>query len=136
MLVRGLLNLELVGKVTAKEVDTMKSYLVEVLLRPEASDKLALMLDSLGVTDLTITRVEGAGRQRGHTEIFRGREYDFAPRPKVRLEFIVQEREELDGLLRSIRDQLFTGRVGDGKVFVHEVEVPEVKPELSGCEVQ
>jgi len=95
------------------------------MTRPESIDPILGILEAEDIEVISITSVEGVGRQRGHTEIFRGREYAIVPRPKVKLEFLVENILLRDRLIKQIRDQIHTGRVGDGKVFVFQVMVPD-----------
>jgi len=93
-------------------------------LRPESVEEVLELLDSSGLEPLSVSNVEGVGRQRGHTEIFRGREYKIETRPKVRIEVLVKDPETRERLLEKIRDVVYTGHVGDGKIFVFRVESP------------
>jgi nitrogen regulatory protein P-II 1 len=78
-------------------------------------------LAEVGVTGLTVTEVKGFGRQKGHTELYRGAEYVVDFLPKVKLEVVVSD-EALDGALDAIVKAARTGRIGDGKIFVTAVE--------------
>lgn len=92
--------------------------LLDIIIRPESLDAVLAVLETQGLEPLSIMNVEGVGRQRGHTEIFRGREYNIETRPKIQIGLIVesvQQREEVIGCLREV---VYTGHVGDGKVFV------------------
>lgn len=93
-------------------------------MRPESVEEVLELLDSSGLEPLSVSNVEGVGRQRGHTEIFRGREYKIETRPKVRIEVLVKDPETRERLLEKIRDVVYTGHVGDGKIFVFRVESP------------
>jgi nitrogen regulatory protein PII len=95
-----------------------------MLLRPEAVDDVLGLLASLGVEIFSLGNVQGVGRQRGHTEIFRGREYGIETRPKVRLEVLVENPEQREQLIHRVRDVVYTGHVGDGKVFIFRGDVP------------
>lgn len=102
----------------------VQSELLEILVRPEMAEEVVNLLEHFGVECLTFGHVQGTGRQRGHTEIFRGREYCFEPLPKVRLEVLLDDPTRREEVIRLIRDRVHTGRIGDGKVFVMRVEVP------------
>ncbi len=79
------------------------------------------MLSEIGVQGLTVTEVKGFGRQKGHAELYRGAEYvvDFVP--KVKLEVVIPS-DRLDQVLDAIMQSAQTGKLGDGKIFVHDVE--------------
>ena len=75
----------------------------------------------LGVSGMTLTEVSGYGRQKGHTEVYRGAEYDIALVPKIRVEIVVND-EDADAVVDAIVTSAATGRIGDGKVWVAPVE--------------
>ncbi len=102
----------------------VQSELLEILLRPEMVGEVLELLDHLDVEWVCYGNVQGTGRQRGHTEIFRGREYSIEPLPKVRLEILLDDPTRREEVIRQVRDCVHTGRIGDGKVFVMRVEVP------------
>lgn len=102
----------------------MQSELLEVLLRPEMVGEVLDLLDDLGIEWVCFEHVQGTGRQRGHTEIFRGREYSIEPLPKVRLVVLLDDPTRREDVIRQLRDRVHTGRIGDGKVFVMRVEIP------------
>lgn len=95
-----------------------------MVLRPEVVGEVLHLLDSSGLEPVSVSNVEGVGRQRGHTEIFRGREYKIETRPKVRIEVLVKTGGMRESLLEKIREVVYTGHVGDGKIFVFRVEAP------------
>ncbi|MCG3198887.1 MAG: hypothetical protein GHCLOJNM_03394 [bacterium] len=115
------------GAESANPGDVARIELVELLLRPEAVEEVLRLLEALGIEVFSLGHVQGAGRQRGHTEIFRGREYAIETRPKVRLEVLVESIEQREQLIRQVRDTVYTGHVGDGKVFVMSVENPKTE---------
>lgn len=94
---------------------------IEAIIKPFKLDDLKEALSALGVTGLTLTEVKGFGRQKGHTEIYRGAEYvvDFIPKVKVE---IVLEASRVDEVVLAIMDSVRTGKIGDGKIFVLPVE--------------
>ncbi len=106
----------------------VQSELLEILLRPEMVGEVLELLDNLEVEWICFGNVQGTGRQRGHTEIFRGREYSLEPLPKVRLEVLLDDPLRREEVIRRLRDRVHTGRIGDGKVFVMRVEVPAQVP--------
>ncbi|MEX2324756.1 MAG: P-II family nitrogen regulator [Nitriliruptoraceae bacterium] len=95
--------------------------LVTALIKPHKLDEVKEALQVVGVQGLTVTDVRGFGRQRGHTELYRGAEYRIEFVPKVRLE-ILTEDAQVDAIVDAIADNARTGQVGDGKVFVTGVD--------------
>ncbi len=94
---------------------------IEAIIKPFKLDDVREALSDIGVTGMTATEVKGFGRQKGHTELYRGAEYVIDFLPKVKLEIIVQE-DILDRCLEVITDAARTGKIGDGKIFVSAVE--------------
>ncbi|MFH2124626.1 MAG: P-II family nitrogen regulator [Pseudomonadota bacterium] len=94
---------------------------IEAIIKPFKLDALKETLTSLGVTGLTMSEVKGFGRQKGHTEIYRGAEYvvDFVPKVKVE---IVVEASRVDEVVEAIMTSVRTGKIGDGKIFVLPVD--------------
>ena len=95
--------------------------LVTAVIRPSRLEEVRNALEELGVHGLTVTEVRGHGRQKGHTEVFRGKEYVVDLLPKVRLEIALPE-EKVDQAVEVIERSSKTGDVGDGKIFVVPVE--------------
>jgi nitrogen regulatory protein P-II 1 len=95
--------------------------LVTALVKPHRLDEVKDALQELGVQGLTVSEVRGYGRQRGHTEVYRGAEYTVEFVPKVKLEILVGDVQVPD-VIDAIVKQARTGQVGDGKVFVTEVD--------------
>jgi nitrogen regulatory protein P-II 1 len=95
--------------------------LVTALIKPHRLDEVKDALQELGVQGLTVSEVRGYGRQRGHTEVYRGAEYTVEFVPKVKLEILVGDVQVPD-VIDAIVKQARTGQVGDGKVFVTEVD--------------
>ncbi len=95
--------------------------LVTAIIKPFKLDDVRAALSDIGISGMTVTEVKGFGRQRGHTELYRGAEYvvDFVP--KTRIEVGVKD-ELLDQVLEAIVGAAKTGKVGDGKIFVSEIE--------------
>lgn len=95
--------------------------MVTAVIKPFKLDDVRENLSAIGVTGLTVTEVKGFGRQKGHTELYRGAEYvvDFVP--KVRLDLAVDD-DQLDQVIDVITQSAATGKIGDGKIFVQEVE--------------
>ncbi len=94
---------------------------VEAIIKPFKLDDVREALSDIGVTGMTATEVKGFGRQKGHTELYRGAEYVIDFLPKVKLEIVVQE-DILDRCLEVITDAARTGKIGDGKIFVSAIE--------------
>ena len=94
---------------------------IEAIIKPFKLDDLKEALSTLGIAGLTLTEVKGFGRQKGHTEIYRGAEYvvDFIPKIKVE---IVVEASRVDEVVATIMATVRTGNIGDGKIFVLPVE--------------
>lgn len=95
--------------------------LVVAVVKPFKLDDVKEALKTLGVHGLTVTEVQGFGRQRGHTEVYRGAEYEVEFVPKVRLEIVVDDAR-VDEVTNSIVDTAGTGKIGDGKIWVLPVE--------------
>jgi nitrogen regulatory protein P-II 1 len=95
--------------------------LVTAVIKPHKWEEARAALEAVGVTGMTVSEVSGYGRQKGHTEVYRGAEYDIALVPKIRVEIVVDDAEAaavVDTICRSAQ----TGRIGDGKVWVTPVE--------------
>ena len=95
--------------------------LVTAVLRPETFDKVREALSEIEVTGITATEVKGFGRQKGHTELYRGAEFVVEFLPKVKLEIAITDKN-LDLLINTISDIARTGKKGDGKIFVTNIE--------------
>jgi len=94
---------------------------VEAIIKPFKLDEVKESLSGIGVQGLTVSEVKGFGRQKGHTELYRGAEYVVDFLPKVKLEIIVKEElvtQVVDAILKSAK----TGRIGDGKIFVLPID--------------
>jgi nitrogen regulatory protein PII len=95
--------------------------LIIAVIRPNKLIKVKEALEEIGVKGLTIAEVRGHGRQRGHREVFRGKEYDIDLVPKNRIEVAIPD-DRLDKVVEAIRIAALTGDVGDGKIFVIPME--------------
>lgn len=95
--------------------------LVTALVKPHKLDEVKDALQDLGVQGLTVSEVRGYGRQRGHTEVYRGAEYTVEFVPKIKLEVLVGEGQ-VDDVIDAIVEHARSGQVGDGKVFVTAVD--------------
>lgn len=94
---------------------------VTAIIKPFKLDDVRESLSELGITGMTVTEVKGFGRQKGHTELYRGAEYMVDFLPKVKLELIITD-ELLEQVVESILATAQTGKIGDGKIFVESVE--------------
>jgi len=94
---------------------------ITAVIKPFKLDEVREALGQVGVSGLTVTEVKGFGRQRGHTELYRGAEYVVDFLPKVKVEVVVAD-EALDAAIEAIIGAAKTGRIGDGKIFVTAVE--------------
>jgi nitrogen regulatory protein PII len=94
---------------------------IEAIIKPFKLDEVKDALNSIGITGMTITEVKGYGRQKGHTEIYRGAEYVVDFIPKVKIEIVVAA-EQADQVVDKIRTAANSGKIGDGKIFVLPIE--------------
>ena len=107
---------------------------IEAIIKPFKLDEVKEALANLGVKGMTISEVKGFGRQKGHTEMYRGSEYNVDFLPKVKLELVIAA-DQLESALSIIVKSARTGQVGDGKIFVSPVgEVIRVRTEEVGQE--
>ena len=95
--------------------------MVIAIIKPFKLDEVREALSQIGVQGITVTEVKGFGRQKGHTELYRGAEYVVDFLPKVKIEIAVDE-SILDRVIEAIEQSARTGKIGDGKVFVFELE--------------
>jgi nitrogen regulatory protein P-II 1 len=94
---------------------------IEAVIKPFKLDEVREALSEVGITGLTVTEVKGFGRQKGHTELYRGAEYVVDFLPKVKIEIVVTAAQ-VDGAIEAIIKAARTGKIGDGKIFVTSVE--------------
>jgi nitrogen regulatory protein P-II 1 len=94
---------------------------IEAIIKPFKLDEVREALSEVGVTGLTVTEVKGFGRQKGHTELYRGAEYVVDFLPKIKIEVVVAN-DTVDGAIEAIVKAARTGKIGDGKIFVTAVE--------------
>ena len=94
---------------------------VEVIIKPFKLDKVREALSDSGITGMTVTEVKGFGRQKGHTELYRGAEYVVDFLPKVKIEIVIAE-EQLEQCIETVKIAAYTGKIGDGKIFVSAIE--------------
>jgi nitrogen regulatory protein P-II 1 len=94
---------------------------IEAIIRPFRIDDVREALGEIGVKGMTLTEVKGYGRQKGHTELYRGSEYQIDFLPKIKIEVVVPDRLA-DKVVDTISSAAKTGQVGDGKIFIYNVE--------------
>ncbi|HHO68500.1 MAG TPA: nitrogen regulatory protein P-II [Gammaproteobacteria bacterium] len=94
---------------------------IEAVIKPFKLDDVREALSEIGITGMTVTEVKGFGRQKGHTELYRGAEYVVDFLPKVKLEIVVAA-DHVDACIEAITTAARTGKIGDGKIFVSPVE--------------
>lgn len=94
---------------------------IEAIIKPFRLEDVRLALQEIGVVGMTITEVKGFGRQKGHTEMYRGAEYQVDFLPKVKIEMIVSS-DDVERCVEVITNTARTGKVGDGKIFVMDVD--------------
>lgn len=94
---------------------------IEAIIKPFKLDEVKEKLTEIGIQGITITEVKGFGRQKGHTELYRGAEYVIDFIPKIKIELVLPD-ELVENAIRVITDAARTGRIGDGKIFVLPVE--------------
>lgn len=94
---------------------------IEAIIKPFKLDDVREALSEIGVTGMTVTEVKGFGRQKGHTELYRGAEYVVDFLPKVKMEIVIAD-DKVDSCIEAITKAAHTGRIGDGKIFVLPLE--------------
>ena len=94
---------------------------IEAIIKPFKLDDVREALTDAGITGMTVTEVKGFGRQKGHTELYRGAEYAIDFLPKIKVEVVVAD-DHVDDCLEAIIDTDQTGKIGDGKIFIYDVE--------------
>ncbi|WP_017446037.1 nitrogen regulatory protein P-II [Gayadomonas joobiniege] len=94
---------------------------VEAIIKPFKLDDVREALAEIGITGMTVTEVKGFGRQKGHTELYRGAEYNVDFLPKVRLDIVIAD-DEVERCVETITKVAQSGKIGDGKIFVTSVE--------------
>ncbi|MBF0427771.1 MAG: P-II family nitrogen regulator [Magnetococcales bacterium] len=94
---------------------------VTAIIKPFKLDEVREALSAIGITGMTVTEVRGFGRQKGHSELYRGAEYQVDFLPKIKLEVAIHAGQ-LDQVVEAIRNAAKTGKIGDGKIFVMPIE--------------
>jgi nitrogen regulatory protein P-II 1 len=107
---------------------------IEAIIKPFKLDEVKEALQELGVQGMTVLEAKGYGRQKGHTELYRGAEYVVDFLPKIKIEVVVDDGQ-LEGALEAIQNAARTGRIGDGKIFVSEItNVVRIRTGESGAQ--
>lgn len=94
---------------------------VEAIIKPFKLEEVKEALTELGITGMTLSEVKGYGRQKGHTEVYRGAEYKVEFNPKIKIELVI-DTDLVEKVVEAIRNAANTGKIGDGKIFVLPVE--------------
>ena len=94
---------------------------IEAIIKPFKLDEVKVALSHIDLNGITVTEVKGYGRQKGHTELYRGAEYNVDFLPKVKLEIILPDNK-LESAVEAIQKSANTGKIGDGKIFIFNVE--------------
>jgi len=106
---------------------------IEAIIKPFKLDEVKEALQEMGVQGMTVLEAKGYGRQKGHTELYRGAEYVVDFLPKIKIEVVVAD-DQVAGALEAIQNAARTGRIGDGKIFVSEIiDVVRIRTGESGA---
>ena len=107
---------------------------IEAVIKPFKLDEVKEALQEMGVQGMTVLEAKGYGRQKGHTELYRGAEYVVDFLPKIKIEVVVAD-DQLEGALEAIQNAARTGRIGDGKIFISEIiDVVRIRTGESGSQ--
>jgi len=94
---------------------------IEAIIRPNKFESVKEALIQFGTEGMTLSEVRGHGRQKGHTEVYRGREYGVDLLPKIKIELIVQDNV-VESIIETIQNAAYTGSIADGKIFVYKID--------------
>ncbi len=94
---------------------------IEAIIKPFKLDEVKDELNSIGILGMTVSEVKGYGRQKGHTELYRGAEYAVDFLPKIKIELIIQD-DLVNDVIEAIKSKAHTSRIGDGKIFISNVD--------------
>ena len=104
---------------------------IEAIVKPFKLDEIKEALQDIGLQGITVVEAKGFGRQKGHTELYRGAEYVVDFLPKVKIELVIEDTK-LDAAIEAIQAAAYTGRIGDGKIFIYNIEeVIRIRTEVS-----
>jgi nitrogen regulatory protein P-II 1 len=104
-----------------KKTNGAPMKLITAIIRPFKLDEVREALSEAGVSGITVTEVKGFGRQKGHTELYRGAEYVVDFLPKIKIETVIAD-DRLEAVLEALQQAAATGKLGDGKIFVSNIE--------------
>ena len=108
--------------------------MVSAIIKPFKLDDVREALSEVGVSGITVVEVKGFGRQKGHTELYRGAEYVVDFLPKIKVEIAIDD-DQLDQVIEAVTDSAKTGKIGDGKIFVYDLsQVVRIRTGESGSE--
>ncbi|MDD2966457.1 MAG: P-II family nitrogen regulator [Desulfovibrionaceae bacterium] len=93
---------------------------IEIIIRPSKLEDVKQQLSAIGIHGMNYTEIRGFGRQRGHTEVYRGSTYEVDCLPKIKLDIVIHD-EALDKVLAAVTSSARTGNIGDGKIFIYDV---------------
>jgi nitrogen regulatory protein P-II 1 len=96
-------------------------FKLEAIIRPNKFEAVKAALIQLGVEGMTVSEVRGHGRQKGHTEVYKGREYDVDLLQKIKVELVLKD-ESVEPAIEAIQTAAYTGKIGDGKIFLYKIE--------------
>jgi len=94
---------------------------IEAIIKPFKLDDVRNAINEVDIQGMTVTEVKGFGRQRGHTELYRGAEYTVDFLPKIKIEVVIDE-EQLPRAIDAIKNAAYTGKIGDGKIFISTID--------------
>jgi nitrogen regulatory protein P-II 1/nitrogen regulatory protein P-II 2 len=118
---RAAVAIRLPGVRTLSDSGVICMKLIAAIIKPFKLDEVREALSDIGVAGITVTEVKGFGRQKGHTELYRGAEYVVDFLPKVKIEVAVAE-DKLEAAIDAISKAAHTGKIGDGKIFVYDLD--------------
>jgi len=94
---------------------------IEAIIKPFKLDEIKEALQDIGLQGLTVVEAKGFGRQKGHTELYRGAEYVVDFLPKIKIELVIED-SKLEAAVEAIQTAAYTGRIGDGKIFIYTID--------------
>ena len=94
---------------------------IEAIIKPFKLDEVKEALSEININGMTVTEVKGYGRQKGHTELYRGAEYNIDFLPKIKVEIVIEDKK-LKSVIEIIKKTANTGKIGDGKIFIYNIE--------------